>query len=105
MICCAAKVMLELFKQTQDTLTEDQLQWLVNLELSAEMETGNIAASLAALATSMCSPVQPDAKALQRILWGLSNQAEVTSAMIEISTVAVDLLQSKRDNGSQGGAK
>jgi hypothetical protein len=105
MICSAANALLELFKQAQDTLTDEELKWLSNLDLTAQMESSNLAASLSTLAVSIGSTMQPDAEVLQRILWGLSNQAAITSAIIEISTAAVDLLQSKRDNTSEGGAK
>lgn len=105
MICSAANALLELFKQTQDTLTEEKLKWLSGLSLAAECESSNLAASLATLAAVVGSTVEPDSEVMQRILWGLENQAAITATMLEVSASAKDLLQSKRDKASAGGVQ
>lgn len=105
MICSPATAMLELFNQAKDTLTDEKLKWLSGLSVVAECEASNLAANLGTLAIVVGSTVEPDPEVIQRILWGLENQAAITAAMIEVSGHAKDLLQIKYDNASAGGAQ
>jgi hypothetical protein len=56
MICNTANVLRELFEHSQATLSEEKLEWLDNLSTCAELEAGNLAKTLEALALFFCPP-------------------------------------------------
>lgn len=97
MIANSSNAMLELFEAVKESLPTEKLEWLANLSEFAETEAMNIQATLDALATILAGDdksSQPSDEQLARILWGLSSQVGMVSAMVRIVSDAKHMSKS-----------
>ncbi|WP_432741581.1 hypothetical protein ABXJ76_15085 [Methylobacter sp. G7] len=98
MIATAANALTELFEHAKDTLSDEKLDWLAGLDSVAECESTNISMTLINLAIAQGSEDRstlPNSSQLAAILFGLSAQVEMMSALSSVSSEAAYILAQK----------
>lgn len=87
MIVSAASALLELYKTAKPHLTTEQLEWLSNLTTLAELEAGNLAETIRALANSDATE-QMTEEEMSSILFGFADRAKSIAIFVAIGTEA-----------------
>lgn len=98
MIANAANALTELFEHAKGTLSDEKLDWLAGLDSVVECESTNISMALINLAVAQGSEdrsILPKSSQLAAILFGLSAQVEMVSALTSVSSEAAYILAQK----------
>ena len=96
MILSASNALITLFNHSRDSLPKDKLEWFSNLGESAICESNNLASTLGLLAMMHSSSDKsslPTESQLSEVLFLLSSQAEIISALVSVSSESASLLQ------------